>query len=181
MAKNRTYTDIEKAQALAAFAAEGNNASRASRVTGIPRKTIAQWANGSVGVKSIENLPVLVDGEKLKLVDKLDDIAHAIADAMPSKIEKASLRDSAISLGVAIDKRNLLRGQPTSITQTTLSDRAKLEVAISQLVEELRSKGEIIDRGEAIRLLKPYLGSEIAKAGIEAPSLEERPLQSPPA
>lgn len=171
---NRTYTDIEKAQALAAFAACGNNASKAAKATGIPRKTISQWAAGTVGVKSIANLPSLTADAKIELADKLDGIAHALADAMPSKIEKASLQQVAISMAVAIDKRALLRGQPTSITENR-TERARFETAIGQLIAECKSRGFTIDKEEAVRLLEPHVGPEIKRYYPEASPVGEQP------
>ncbi len=164
---NRTYTDTEKAQALAAFTATGNNASRASKVTGIPRKTIAQWAAGTHGVKSIENLPALRKDAELTLADKFDAVAHSLVDAMPSKIDGASLQQTAVSAGIAVDKAALLRGNPTVITQQTLSDKAKIETAISMMIEECKKEGQIVGRAEAIRLLSAF-SPEFKKAELVA-------------
>ena len=53
--------------------------------------------------------------KKRELADRLEDTSHSILDAIPEKIDSASLNQLAIALGVSIDKRLLLLGQPNSI------------------------------------------------------------------
>ena len=106
-------SDDEKALALAALKANADNVSETSRDTGISRRTIARWANGedindSVGGKAQRKVK--------ELDDKLEQLAHKILDTCEEKIEKASLKDSMVSAGIAIDKKLLLRGQANSIT-----------------------------------------------------------------
>lgn len=149
----RTYTDEQKAEALAVLKANGGNLTRTAGATGIPRKTLAEWSKGNHVSDAAEALiPQKVD----ELADKLEKIAHLISDSLPEKIEKAGLRDASVSLGVVIDKRNLLIGKPTSISESR-SDKARYETAIQQLIDEMKRLGEKIDRPEAIRLLQPHL------------------------
>src|SRR2546423_13491870 len=42
--RTRSYTRSEQAASLAALAAAGGNLARAAKETGIPRKTLAEWA-----------------------------------------------------------------------------------------------------------------------------------------
>ncbi len=62
--------------------------------------------------------------------EKFEDLAHQLIDALPSKLADASLQHLAISLGIAIDKMLLLRGQPNQITspadKTTEEKRAEV-------------------------------------------------------
>lgn len=149
----RAYTDEQKAEALAVLKANAGNITRTAQHTGIPRKTLAEWSKGNhVSAQAEEMIEEKVD----ELADKLEKIAHMITDSMPEKIERAGLRDASVSLGVVIDKRNLLIGKPTSISENR-TDKARYETAIQQMMDEMKRLGEIIDRNEAIRLLQPHL------------------------
>ena len=48
MALRRTYSEDERAVALAAYTAHENNLDRTAKFTGIPRNTIRRWVDGEV-------------------------------------------------------------------------------------------------------------------------------------
>jgi hypothetical protein len=148
----KTYTPEDKAAALATLTACGGNISQASRTLGIPRKTLQQWRKG----RDVAGLTADMQSfANMELSDKLDAVAHKLADAIPGKIEKAPLNHITTSLGIAIDKRNLLKGQPTSITERR-SEKDHYETAVAQLIAECKRNGLEIDREEAIDLLEPH-------------------------
>lgn len=153
------YTLEEKAHALAALKASNGNISRAAKIVNVPRKTLSQWANGTSGVRDLP--PLLVTEAERDLGDKLDIVAHKLVDAMPEKIAKATLSQVSVALGIAIDKTNLLRGKPTSITERR-SDKDRYESAIAQMIQECSTKGVTINREEAIRILAAQI-PEISK------------------
>jgi hypothetical protein len=104
--RRRSYSDEEWATALAALDGNGGNRQRTARQLGIPRKTLATWASGAVH-------PVVADlrhQKKRELADALEQVACRLLDAIPSKLEGASLLELAISLGILVDKMLLLRG-----------------------------------------------------------------------
>jgi hypothetical protein len=112
------YSDKEKGLALATLDANAGNLSKTARQLNIPIKTLSDWRD-KVGLHP--DIAAIRSGKKLELSEKLERIAHLIADAIPHKIDKAGLKDASVSLGVAIDKSRLLRELPTSITATAQS------------------------------------------------------------
>jgi len=103
----RSYTDDDKASALALLAMNGGNIKRTSRESGVPRATLTAWAKGRGASARVTELCHLKKGE---LSDKLESIAHKFLDQMSATIADASLRELAIALGIIIDRMLLLRG-----------------------------------------------------------------------
>ncbi len=112
MAKRR-YSDNDRAAALAVLDSCNGNLSEASRKTGFPLKTIADWRDGAACAEVAE----IRKEKKIELSEMFEDIARQIVQAAPSKISYATLKDSMVAAGVAVDKAQLLKGQPTAITQ----------------------------------------------------------------
>ncbi len=119
----RSYSDEEKASALAALVANGGNAKLTAQQTGVPRATLQRWASGE-GVHPC--VPGIGHQKKQDLADRLEDLAHRLVDAIPEKVSQADLKQLGICLGIAVDKMRLLREQPTSIEGHDLSDEEKL-------------------------------------------------------
>ena len=168
----KAYTNEEKAQALATIRACNNNVSQASRILGIPRKTLIGWRDGK-GVQNVN--PEMIDFHSAELSDKLDIIAHKLVDAIPQKIQKAPLNQISQSLKAAIDARNLLKGQPTAIIERR-SDKDRYEVAVSQLIKECKNNNIEVTRLEAIDLLEGQLPG--IKATLHKPTeiTQEKPF-----
>lgn len=110
----RRYSDEDRANALAALAANEGNVNHTANQLGIPAKTLESWAKGQRHPEAAQ----LCEEKKPELADALEEVARKLADAMPGKVADAGLRDTAIALGIAVDKMRLLREAPTSITQT---------------------------------------------------------------
>src|SRR6185503_2578167 len=114
MARLTHYDDDQVANALAVLKANGGNALKTSEMTGIPRSTIRSWAG------ELEYAPRTIDPNKvqeksLELADMLQEVAFiAVGEGMEEAILKSSARDRMIVAGIAIEKRQLLTGGPTS-------------------------------------------------------------------
>jgi transposase-like protein len=106
----RQYSDAEKATALAALDANGGNVQGTAETLGIPESTLSGWAKGR-GTNG--DVPKLRDIKKKDLADELEGIAYKLAKAIPDKIEEATLQQVTTSLGITIDKMQLLRGEAT--------------------------------------------------------------------
>jgi hypothetical protein len=149
----RVYSDSQVAEALAVLDACGRNVLRASRTTGVPRKTLEGWANGRVQRVSapevVKNMTDLRNEKRGQLSSKMEDIAWQLAEAIPDKINNAPLSQTMISLGIAIDKMRLLREESTSITESR-SERQRW--AQEKLQEFMRDYG--FSRGEALEVLE---------------------------
>lgn len=110
------YSDNDRATALAALDANGGNVKATARQTGIPIGTIRHWRATEAGGAELRTQ------KKVDLASELEAIALRLVAALPDKIGDASLQQVATSLGIAVDKMQLLRGQPTVRTATSRED-----------------------------------------------------------
>jgi hypothetical protein len=74
--------------------------------------------------------------KRKELSEKLEDLAHALVDMLPSKLPQTSVRDLAGVLIVAVDKMQLLKGAPTAISKD-VSERTNEERA-ARILELVR-------------------------------------------
>jgi hypothetical protein len=107
----RTYSDEEKASALAGLAANGGNVLLTARQAGVPRTTLRKWADGVIH----PSVAQMGHEKREDLAGRLEDLAHRIVDAIPGRLSDADLKQLGVCLGIAVDKMRLLREQPTSI------------------------------------------------------------------
>lgn len=124
--RRRRYTDADRASALAALDANEGNIRKTARDTGISASTITGWRD----TRTLEGTEVRAQ-KKAELADKLEDVAHKLVDALPSKLSEANLQQVATSLGITIDKLRLLREESTAIEEVRTSD------AKQRLIERL--------------------------------------------
>src|SRR5690606_19482232 len=118
----RSYTEAQRAEALAALQANGGNLSATSRQTGIPASTIRDWRD------TPDHLTELRDEKKRDLALAIEELAHRIVEVMPDRVHDANFQHLAVALGIAVDKLRLLRGEATNIEEVRGSD-AKHELA----------------------------------------------------
>ncbi|MFL5340904.1 MAG: transposase [Gemmataceae bacterium] len=132
----RRYTDEEKATALAALAANGGNVDRTARELSIPRKTLERWARGGVHPQVAQS----GQEKRLPLVDVFEDIARrSLGCVTDEKLKNTDAQKLVTTAAIATDKAQLLRGQPTRITEdvSKLTD-AELDAERIRLEETLR-------------------------------------------
>jgi transposase-like protein len=145
----RRYSDEEKAQALAALDANGGNVAKTARQIGVPRKTLAEWAADR---HTHDDVAEIRQRKKIDLAQQLENIARQIADALPDKIQAANLQQAATSMAIAIDKMQLLRGAPTSIS----------DIAIEQIADRIERMTE-----DERAVLARQLGADYPEAEAE--------------
>lgn len=128
MGKKRRYSDEERAAALAALKANRGNLTLTARQVGVPLTTLRQWSTGD---RHPEATQMSIEKSR-DMAQALQDLAWKLIDALPDKIEGATLNQTATALGISIDKARLLRDEPTQITKTDvtrrIADRAKEEL-----------------------------------------------------
>lgn len=128
----RRYTEAEKAEALAVLEANAGNITGTARVVGIPAATLRLWRGHSAPAPA-----ETCEEKKQDLATALEEIARKLIGAIPEKIGEASLQQVSTSLGIAIDKMQLLRGQPTSRTATMTEDwQAKTDAELDAIIAE---------------------------------------------
>lgn len=140
MRKQRSYTEAEKAAALAFLDSNGGNVSRTSRETGIPRKTLTEWRDGrgvneDVATSRQENARTL---EALFEEVTRAYLEHALG---PDAVAITTSKDAVTAAAIAFDKLQLIRGKPTGIERHEHDHRQTPERALEAAADELRRRG----------------------------------------
>jgi len=153
-AKRRHYTDEERATFVAMLKAEGYP----ERLGAL--KKVADFARVHPNVlrrwwKATRNPPPTeLVIQKIEAIDiRLEQIIHKILDLLPEALEDANTRDLALTLGIAVDKHQLIRGQPTERQDVTVHD----QLTDSQRTERLVL---LLDAAGARRNGRPAAGKE---------------------
>jgi hypothetical protein len=112
------HSDAVKAAALAAYDALKSAGveyatTEAARIVNVPRTTVSSWVSSHRPVNG--HATEMRQHKRPEIVEKLDTAAHALADALSGKVPEANLQQTAVALGIVIDKRQILSGQPTQI------------------------------------------------------------------
>lgn len=133
----RRYSDEDKATALAALDANGGNVYKTSRLLKIPQTTLQEWFNGRVN----DTVPEIRMRKKEALADRLSEIAHQLIDAAPDKMKTANLQQVFTSLGITIEKLQLLDGEPTERSEVidNLNDDERA-ARIAALLDRARAR-----------------------------------------
>ncbi len=139
--KYKRYSDEDKANALLALQANGNNLLKTSKELKMPLNTLAQWHYGN-GVHPV--VTEICNERRPALVERLDDAAHLLLDNLPHKIDGAGLQQLAVAMGIVLDKSQLLKGEPTSISRAVMSDEQRIK-RIRELVEEAEQRVDPVD------------------------------------
>lgn len=116
---------------------------RAAKRCGIPERT----ARNLYERLRTEYLPVLETLRKYQTKDFLelveDRLGRALEHLTDDKLKKAEVRDLGVAIGILVEKRQLLRGEPTSIL--SVEDRRQLSEILPLIFAEARRRGETIE------------------------------------
>jgi hypothetical protein len=128
--KRTHFTDKEKLKAVCTYAVAGNSR-RVAEITGIPEGTIRSWKGTEWWHEAMTKIVVEQDdelGTKLtnlvnkavdEVNDRLDNGNYVYNPKLDKLIRKpVDAKELAIVTAISIDKRQLLRGLPTSRTET---------------------------------------------------------------
>jgi transposase-like protein len=108
----RTYSDSQRAKALATLDLNEGNLAKTSRDMDIPYTTLLDWRDG----KHNEEVTELRDREKQDLASRFEQLAHLYISRATDTVEHAKGTQAIVGAATATDKMRLLREQPTSIT-----------------------------------------------------------------
>lgn len=110
----RTYRDYSpefKAHTLALVKSNNGNVLRTAKELGLDESVIRLWLRQQSRYRSLSEQKVI------ELAEKAEFNAHLLADSIADHdLETASLAQKATAMGIMVDKMQLLRGQPTSIS-----------------------------------------------------------------
>jgi hypothetical protein len=137
--QERQYTVQQVGEALALLTLNGGNVYKTAKELKIPRQTLDEWAKGK---RRVTPEVVAIRREKEgTLEQKFERIAHLYADRLsdPAVIDKASPLDAAKVAGIAVDKRQILTGMPTSITCAVMSDDDR-RLRIAELLSRIAAR-----------------------------------------
>lgn len=131
----RTYPAELKASIIAAIENNGYNVAATAKLFCLPEDTVRYWWHNSERFREVQGTSVL------GLADKLEVIAHTNADSLAAHdLSLVPYSDKARALGVIIDKMQLLRGEPTSIT--TNIERQEITHILQQSLVEIGSESD---------------------------------------
>lgn len=133
-----TYTEDQKASALAALQANDGNVKKTAKFLGIPEPTLRKWKNG-------QHLSTTVvqkyDVKKADLADLYEQVTRDIlASISREDIATANLSARMTGAGIATDKMQLLREKPTAITGQYADPDAR-RARIAELLEQRERSG----------------------------------------
>lgn len=115
----RDYPIELKAAVINAIEQNGGNVAATSKLFNLPRDTVNYWWQHSDRFTEIKH------ASSLSLADKLESVAHNYVDSLASHdLQLVTAKDKASVANIAIQNMQLLRGQPTSISEHT--DRGEL-------------------------------------------------------
>lgn len=160
------YSDKKKIEALTVYAITGN-ISEVERLTGVTRHMFKKWQKEEWFTQTLEELrsenDTVFDAAFTKIIEKLIgsindrvDNGDFVVLRDGSLIRKpVSLRDVIGAMMITIDKRQLLRGKPTSRSES-VSVENRLEKLV-QHFESLAKKG------------RPKTAPTASQDGLQAP------------
>jgi hypothetical protein len=142
----RFYSDREKAEALALLDAT-RNLTETARTLGIPDSTLSAWKYGKA-VRS-PDIPQLrrqiSENLGLELASDFQTIALESARVAikrlqsPQKANKIPFAQLMTGAGIAVDKMQLLRGEPTSITGSVVSEEER-QAKVKEVFERIAAR-----------------------------------------
>lgn len=140
----RSYPQEVKEEALEAYNVVGS-LQDVSRAMDIPPTTIGSWKDRGIGTREDEAsssallLREMRYQKKVEFIEKAGKLADLIVEQMTLKVQGASFKDLAVSLGIVQDKIALAAGEATARTETLKStDREELLKAAQEVGDKVK-------------------------------------------
>ncbi len=126
--KKRQYSDEEKAYALEILEMYRGNVQKAAKSMEMSPRTLSHWAaKRNMKVDAVQSLQEV---KREEMHEALEKLAWKIVAAMECMIEEADLRALSTSLGILIDKTQLLKGLATARTEISGIDGGAISVSV---------------------------------------------------
>ena len=107
------YSPERKAEVLALLDANGGNITRTANEAGIQYSTLQYWQANK------DRFNEFRQQKELDLASKFESNAHLLVNSISEHdLSTASLSQKATAAGIMVDKMQLLRGLPTSISES---------------------------------------------------------------
>lgn len=169
------YSDKEKMEAACYYATTGNSR-RTSEMTKIPEGTIRAWKTtewwAEIQARIIKeqdeelssNLTKLIDKAVGEINDRLTDGDYVYNPKLDKLVRKPiNAKDLAVVAAITVDKRQLLRGQPTSRTET-VSENERLKRLMTEFKKFANAEEVVQDNSleeKDIIDVEPVLESDV--------------------
>lgn len=137
----KRYDDKFRANAVVMLEAAGypnkkGALEQVSRHLGIPHPTLHRWIKEKNNPAPSE----LVQEKRKELRELLEDELRAIFQEMPSARSEAGYRDLGTVAGILFDKKQLIDGKPTEITQNVSLTDEERESRITAIFDRARAR-----------------------------------------
>jgi len=138
------YTEQFRAEALVTLEANGGNILQTSEQLGIAQATLSKWVAENRDIKeSSSDLAIaaaeLVPETRESFITELKTLRNKVLRHLDGIVEDLKAREAAITLGILIDKTELLEGNATSRT-AVVGNGETVDEAIKRLSAELESR-----------------------------------------
>ena len=138
------YTEQFRAEALVTLEANGGNILQTSEQLGIDQATLSKWVAENRDIKeSSSDLAIaaaeLVPETRESFISELKTLRNKVLRHLDGIVEDLKAREAAITLGILIDKTELLEGNATSRT-AVVGNGETVDEAIKRLSAELESR-----------------------------------------
>jgi transposase-like protein len=156
------YTPEQRAQALVVLESNGGNVLQTANQIGIDEKTIRNWVGQNSDLKSdmaIATAEILPDTRE-DFIDELKTVRNKVLRQLHDNIADLKAREAAVTLGILIDKTELLEGNATTRTAVVGSGETVNE-AIERIKREIESR---VVRGEILEVEQPGEGLSEAES-----------------
>lgn len=167
----RSYTDADRAAALAALDANADNLARTARETGIPRNTLRRWADGE-GV--VPQLSELRQEKRTLSLSRIEEVAAEVLECIPNSLAGTPPHQLATAFGILADKivalKALERDAGDQGKAAHLTDEERWQRVSDLLVRSRRNGAGRPAHGDAAPV--PSLVAECLadlELGLEAP------------
>jgi transposase-like protein len=127
---NKRYSDNDKALALATLDANGGDVRKTAKTLKMPESTLSDWSKNRGVNKEVTEIREV---KKKELSEKLEEVAYKLTDNLMIRAESelsilVPMKDVATSLGIVVDKMQLLKGKPTSINENLPREQKRKRV-----------------------------------------------------
>jgi len=158
------YTEQFRAEALVTLEANGGNILQTSEQLGIGQATLSKWVAENRDIKETSSDLAIATAEIIPetretFISELKTLRNKVLRHLDGIVEDLKAREAAVTLGILIDKTELLEGNATSRT-AVVGNGETVDEAISRLANELESRPSRI---EIPQVASPEQGSSESK------------------
>ena len=138
------YTESFRAEALVTLEANGGNILQTSIQLGIGEATLRDWVAQNSDIKESSSDIAIATAEILpetreEFISELKTLRNKVLKHLDGIVSDLKAREAAITLGILIDKTELLEGNATSRT-AVVGNGESVDEAIHRLTSELESR-----------------------------------------